>query len=269
MAIKLKKEDFDKHNVNGFKIGDRVLIPSLNLSSEIIAIDKNPASSYNVMIDEVGVGDFSVPDLGSSTLSSLIADYPMIYYRKKALKNKYNAWARSTDLEHIPTEDKDWQEIESTKSEENEDCLHGEDDMEEDNAIEEAGEEDDKKIDSFLVDDILSTSLHEVEEFSLKLTSTEVETSDWTSSDMDLIEVYPTEATHIAFVFDNGCFGRFLEFMYNNIKDNDVLEEVLILTIDDAIKEQSVEPILNYLYLEAIIVSYNVGRARSAVLMRV
>lgn len=261
MATRVKKEDFDKHNVKGFKIGDKVLIPSLNLSSEIIAIDKGDEWNYNVMINEVGIDDFSVPELSRCRLFSII-DSSTIYYRKKALNNKYDAWVRSTDLEHIPTEEKVRQEIKSTKSEEN--------DMEEDNDIEETGEEDDdKEIDSFLVDDILSTSLHEVEEFSLKLTSIEVETSDWTSSDMDLVKVYHTDATHIAFIFDNGCFGRFLEFLYNNINDNKVIDEILILTIDDAVKEQNVEPILNYLYLESIIVSYNVGRARNAVLMRV
>lgn len=261
MAIKLKKEDFDKHNVKGFKIGDKVLIHSINLSSEIIAIDKDPTSNYNVMIDDVGIEDYSVPELSRCRLSSVV-DFSTIYYRKKALKNKYDAWVRSTDLEHIPTEEKDWQEIESTKSEEN--------DMEDDD-IEETEEHDDS--DTFMIEDYLKDDYNpHYSEFYLKpkYNGSVSGSSDWgneTYTDKDsLIEVNYDEAEYVAIVFDpdnSSSKEKLLEALIESSEKmsnvytlNTIIMNDIALANNDTPVKDLIQDILHDTYVEDIIRSY-------------
>ena len=95
MATKLKKEDFDKYNTEGFKIGDVVYIPDDDIQAEVIAIDLDRSCLHNVMINArqtklnyIGV---LIEDCHSDT----------VYYRKKALKDKYYVWIDSANIQHV------------------------------------------------------------------------------------------------------------------------------------------------------------------------
>ena len=79
-------ECFDK---NGFKIGDKVLVTSVNLEAEIIAIDTDDYI-HNIMID-VSEEDFNEKNILNSGLSG-------IYCRKD---DRRKIWVRSTDIQHI------------------------------------------------------------------------------------------------------------------------------------------------------------------------
>lgn len=104
MATKLKKRDFDKYNVNGFKIGDVICIPGTNVhQAEIIAIDSCENVEYSIMIDateanlkECDFIDVPIKDCNSET----------VYYRKKALNSRYEIWVDVTIVQHI-AEDSD------------------------------------------------------------------------------------------------------------------------------------------------------------------
>lgn len=98
MAVKLKKERFDKYNTEGFKIGDKVYIPKANIHAKIIAIDLD-RTEYNIMIDAM---EINLPK--EDFIEILMIDRlrtKTVYYRKRALKDKYIIWIRSGDVQHI------------------------------------------------------------------------------------------------------------------------------------------------------------------------
>ena len=98
MATKLKKEDFNKYKVNGFKIGDSIYSPEVGIQAEIIAIDLEKNCEYDIMIDATQAEleenifiDVPIEDCHSDT----------VYYRKKALKGKYDVWINSAKIQHV------------------------------------------------------------------------------------------------------------------------------------------------------------------------
>jgi hypothetical protein len=95
MATKLKKEDFYKYNTEGFKIGDVVYIPDDGIQAEIVAVDLDRSCMYNVMIDakqtKLNYISVLIKDLYSDT----------VYYRKKALRDKYDVWIDSANIQHV------------------------------------------------------------------------------------------------------------------------------------------------------------------------
>lgn len=100
MATKIKKEDFYKYNTEGFKIGDVVYIPDDGIQAEIVAVDLDRSCMHNVMIDAnqtklnyIGV---LIEECHSST----------VYYRKKALRDKYYVWIESSKIQHVGRNDR-------------------------------------------------------------------------------------------------------------------------------------------------------------------
>lgn len=79
----------DKHDIDGFEIGDKVLIPSVDIKVEIIAIDTDDYI-HNIMID-VSEEDFNEKNVLNSGLSG-------IYCRKD---DRRKIWVRSADIQHI------------------------------------------------------------------------------------------------------------------------------------------------------------------------
>lgn len=268
MANRIKKEDFDKHNVDGFKIGDKVLIPSINLASEIIAIDKDPESFYNVMIDAVEIDDFAIHELSYGSCNG-----DTVYYRKKALKDKYRAWVRSIDLEHIPTEERDWQEMESTKSEEN--------DMEEDD-IEETEEDDDS--DTFMIEEYLKDDCYPYYYLKPKYSGDIIGSSGWSNETYtgkdSLIEVNCDEAKYVAIVFDpdnSSSKDKLLEALLESSErmsnvytlNKIIMDNIALVNWDTPVKDL-IQDILHDSYVEDIIRSYHWNnRGMCAVLIKV
>lgn len=97
MATKLKKEDFDKYKVNGFKIGDIVYLPEANIQAEIIAVDIDD-TVFDIMIDTTQV-ELSEDVFIGVPIEDCRSD--TVYYRKKALKDKYKIWIDSAKVQHV------------------------------------------------------------------------------------------------------------------------------------------------------------------------
>ena len=98
MATKIKKEDFDKYNIKGFKIGDTVLIQEADVQAEIIAIDLDESCMYNIMIDATQI-NLKEEDFIGVPIEDCRSD--TVYYRKKALKKKYKIWVNPYSAEHV------------------------------------------------------------------------------------------------------------------------------------------------------------------------
>ena len=78
MATKIKKEDFDRYTVNGFKIGDVIEIKEADVQAEIIAVDLDKYSLYRIMIDatQINLNDDDFIDIPIEDCNS-----NAVYYR--------------------------------------------------------------------------------------------------------------------------------------------------------------------------------------------
>lgn len=248
MATKIKKEDFDKYSIKGFKIGDTIYIPEAGIQAEIMAVDLDEDCTYGVMIDAAQINlkeedfiDVPIKDCNSDS----------VYYRKKALKEKYKIWVNTDKVEHV------WvtHTREDVLDSEQEECDNVEVDA-----------------DAFMIDDYLKDDFDVYSEFFLKSKYDNVIWSDqcWSNETytgmQSLIEVSYNEAEYGAIVFDSKCNsnnGHLLKAILayadrvSKIPDfYEIMLNQLSLANDSATVKDVIESIVENLYAEDIIHSY-------------
>lgn len=251
MATKIKKEDFDRYTVNGFKIGDVIEIKEADVQAEIIAVDLDKYSLYRIMIDATQINlndddfiDIPIEDCRNET----------VYYRKKALKKKYKIWVNADKVEHVY----------DTNTREN--VLEN---RQEEPVNEEDSSSDD---DAFMIEDYLKDDSDIYSEFFLKSKYGNTIWSDqcWsneTYTDMQsLVEVNRYDAEYIAIVFDSNCSlnnGRLLDALLASADRTSKMSQFDKIIVDNISQVDNattikdlIAIIVEDLYAEDIIHSY-------------
>lgn len=266
MATKIKKEDFDKYSIDGFKIGDTVWIQEANVQSEVIAVDLDKSCMYNIMIDATQI-NLKEEDLMEIPIKDCSSD--SVYYRRKAFKEKYKIWVNLYSVEHVLV----------TKTEES--VLE--------NKQEEYVNEEDNSIvhsDAFMIEDYLKDDSNIYLEFYLKpkygdYVSRNREWNNETYVDENsLIEVGYDDAKYIAIVFDSNyslnneaLLSTFLDSadrMLAKAEFHRTIINNITLAGNTTHVKDLIESIVQDLYVENIIHSYSWNsRGTCAVLVEI